>query len=137
MRVGIVGHEAKKFTPETEEKAREIIRSLLLPGDILVSGGCHLGGIDIWAEEEADKLGLGKMIFLPKTQSWEGGYRERNLMIASESHIVHVIVVAEYPSTYKGMRFKTCYHCGTSAHIKSGGCWTAKRCKESKWHVIS
>ena len=136
MRIGIVGHEAKKFTPETEAKAREVISSFLSPGDILVSGGCHLGGIDIWAEEEADKLGLEKLIFLPAIQKWEGGYKQRNLQIVSNSDIVHCIVVAEYPKDYQGMRFDYCYHCKTNEHIKSGGCWTAKRAKTGVWHII-
>jgi hypothetical protein len=135
-RIGIVGHETMKFTAETEAKAREIIRSLLSEGDILVSGGCHMGGIDIWAEEEADKLGLKKEIYLPKRMRWEGGYKQRNLKIAHTSSIVHCIVVAEYPDGYKGRRFEYCYHCHTSDHIKSGGCWTAKRAKEAEWHII-
>lgn len=139
IRVGIVGHEAKKFTAETEAKAREIIRSLLSPDDILVSGGCHLGGIDIWAEEEADRLGLTKEIYLPLRYRWEGGYKQRNLKIAHTSSIVHCIVVAEYPPDYlhsAGMKFDACYHCHTSDHIKSGGCWTAKRAKKAQWHII-
>ncbi len=136
MRVGIVGHEAKKFTAETEVKAREIIRSLLSEGDILVSGGCHLGGIDIWAEEEADKLGLKKEIHHPARMRWEGGFKERNLKIARTSDIVHCIVIAEYSDDYKGMRFDYCYHCHTTDHIKSGGCWTAKRARKAEWHVI-
>jgi len=136
MRVGIVGHEARKFTPETEAKAREIIRSLLSPDDILVSGGCHLGGIDIWAEEEANKLGLEKEIYLPAIPRWEGGFKQRNLKIARASDIVHCIVVADYPEGYKGMKFDYCYHCHTSDHIKSGGCWTAKRARKAEWHVI-
>ena len=135
-RIGIVGHEAKKFTPETEAKAREIICSLLHSNDILVSGGCHLGGIDIWAEEEADKMGLAKQIFLPAINKWEGGYKQRNLKIAYNSDIVHCIVVAEYPEGYDGMKFDYCYHCHTSDHIKSGGCWTAKKAKKAEWHII-
>jgi len=59
MNIGIVGHETAKFTAETEAKARAIIRHLLDhegTDDVLVSGGCHLGGIDIWAEEEAERF---------------------------------------------------------------------------------
>lgn len=137
MKVGIVGHEAAKFTPETEQRAREIIRSLICPLDTVVSGHCHLGGIDIWAEEEADVIGAEKLIFPPKTLSWEGGYKPRNILIAQNSDIVHCIVVRELPPSYKGMRFDHCYHCNTSDHVKSGGCWTAKRCKSGGvWHVI-
>ena len=127
--IGIVGHAANKFTPATKKIALEIIREILLEGDVLVSGGCHLGGIDIWSEEVASEIGLEKIIFLPKKQSWAGGYRERNLQIASKSDILHNIIVEKYPEGYKGMRFDYCYHCKTTTHIKSGGCWTAKNAK--------
>ena len=136
MRIGIVGHEAAKFTAETEAQARWIIRSLLTGADIVVSGRCHLGGIDVWAEDEAAALGLGTDIFPPATHTWATGYKPRNLKIAQHSDIVHCIVVATYPPGYDGMRFNYCYHCKTSDHIKSGGCWTALRCERRQWHVI-
>ena len=140
-RIGIVGHEAAKFTPETEDRARQIIRELLYEPCILVSGGCHLGGIDIWAEEEATALRRLKIIHKPKVLSWEGGYKQRNILIAKNSDIVHVIVVSTYPLDYRGMRFSYCYHCDSQDHIKSGACWTAKYAqktfnKQTKWHVI-
>ncbi len=136
MKIGIVGHEAAKFTSETEARAREIIRDLCSRADWIVSGHCHLGGIDIWAEYEAASLGVPYIVFPPKTLRWSGGYKERNEAIARESDEVHCIVVAKYPEDYAGMRFKYCYHCGTDQHIKSGGCWTAKRAKKGVWHVI-
>lgn len=126
MRIGIVGSEAIKFTSKTEAKAKKIIRSLLSPGDVVVSGGCHLGGIDIWAAEIGRELGLKVVEFLPATRAWNGGYRERNLQIAVSSEKVICITVKELPPNYKGMRFKLCYHCGTTDHVKSGGCWTVK-----------
>jgi len=138
---GIVGHEAAKFTPETEAKARAIIRTILEPeGTVLVSGRCHLGGVDVWAEELCAKLGREMLIFPPAKLNWNEGYRPRNIQIAKASDKVHVIVVAEYPGTYGGMRFNNCYHCNSSDHIKSGGCWTARYAlahgKEAEWHVI-
>lgn len=45
MKVGIVGNEEKKFTSITEESAKSLIRRLLTKDDVLVSGGCHLGGL--------------------------------------------------------------------------------------------
>ena len=136
MKIGIVGHEKAKFTPVTESSAKKTIRRLLNEGDILVSGGCHLGGIDIWAEEISDEKGLEKIIHYPEALRWSGGFRERNLKIAEDSDIVHCIVVEQYPEDYGGMRFDHCYHCNTSDHIKSGGCWTAKRTKNAVWHII-
>jgi hypothetical protein len=140
-RVGIVGHEAAKFTRAAEGEARAVIRRLLADSTaILVSGACHLGGIDIWAEAEADAAGMRKEIYPPKTYQWATGYKPRNILIAEYSDVVHCIVVAEYPEMYNGMRFKSCYHCGTTEHVKSGGCWTAKYAerlgKPAYWHTI-
>jgi hypothetical protein len=146
MRVGIIGSGKDKFTPETEAKAREIIRKLLPEGAVLVSGHSPMGGIDIWAEEEARVLERPMEIFAPKVFTWSGkdGYRDRNLDIASTSDVVHVIVPRLYPQGYDGMSFKQCYHCERHCsgltHVKSGACWTAweadRMGKETHWHVI-
>ena len=143
MKIGIVGHEAKKFTPHTEAMAKELIKQLLEPeGSVLVSGHCHLGGIDIWAEEAAQLMGRydPDLIFAPKTYSWSEGYKPRNIKIAENADILHNIIVAQYPPNYDGMRFDECYHCGTNEHIKSGGCWTARYAQDlgkvAHWHVL-
>jgi len=140
-RIGIIGNEASKFTVETREKAKIIIKELLKEPCILVSGGCHLGGVDIWAEEEAIALHRLKTIYRPQKLTWEGGYKQRNIQIARASDIVHVIVVKSYPPDYQGMKFKFCYHCNSEDHVKSGACWTAKYAekhfnKKTKWHII-
>ena len=132
VNIGIVGHEAAKFNVYTEAVAKQAIRRILglFEYPQLVSGHCHLGGIDIWAEEIADKGGISKIIHPPDKLQWSGGYRERNLKIARDSDIVYVLVVDKYPVGYSGMRFDYCYHCNTSDHIKSGGCWTGKEAKK-------
>jgi hypothetical protein len=145
MRVGIVGHEKAKFTKETEARARQIIREILAGATLGVSGRSPLGGIDVWAEEEAFILGVPFKPFPATTNRWDGpgGFKERNLKIAQHSDIVHCIVVAELPPTYTGRRFDYDYHCGPpdgpgcmEPHVKSGGCWTALQCPQRKWHVI-
>ena len=137
MKVGIVGHEQAKFNKITEAAARNLIHdNIIYPGDTIISGGCHLGGIDIYAEEIAKELGNEMIVHLPKKQSWLGGYKDRNLKIARESDIVHVIVVEKYPEGYDSMKFNYCYHCGKNDHIKSGGCWTAKKAKIGVRHII-
>ncbi len=130
MNIGIVGSEAAKFTPETEAAARTAIRDLLRPDDYVVSGACHLGGIDVWAMEEAHDLGLLTREFPPATHRWENGYKLRNIQIAQCSDRVVCITVRVYPPGYSGMRFPSCYHCRTTDHIKSGGCWTVKYARE-------
>lgn len=130
MIVGIVGSEAAKFTPETEAEARKAIRLCLLPEDMVISGACHLGGIDEWAIEEGIALGLATENFPPAIHKWEGGYKQRNLQIAEKCDKLICITISAYPTNYKGMRFNFCYHCKTNAHIKSGGCWTMKQAEK-------
>lgn len=129
--VGIVGHEQAKFTPETEAKAcawiLNYLRGNLDDIDLVVSGECHLGGVDIYAKEIAQACGIPFRGFPPKELSWEKGYKQRNLEIANASDIIFSIVVNKLPEGYVGLRFPKCYHCGTDNHIKSGGCWTLKQ----------
>jgi hypothetical protein len=111
---------------------------------VAVSGACHLGGVDAWVAEDGRALGLEVVEYAPTVRRWSGpgGYRERNLKIASDSDVVHVVVVRELPPRYAGMRFDGCYHCGdrNPLHVKSGGCWTAWRAaklgKVARWHVV-
>lgn len=135
MKLGIVGSEAAKFTRLTEQGARMTIRRLFTPDiELVVSGGCHLGGIDVWAIEEAlasPHIRATQEFTAPARQwSGPGGYAERNLRIAQVCDKVVCITVRELPSGYRGMRFEWCYHCKTGAHVKSGGCWTIKEAKK-------
>jgi hypothetical protein len=139
MILGIVGSEGAKFTAETEIKARELIRKILAPlglMDIVCSGKCPLGGIDIWAIEEAKKMGFETLEFPPKVNSWAEGYKPRNIQIAKASDMVVCISVLQYPESYKGMKFSRCYHhndeSNVEMHIKSGGCWTTKYTRSLK-----
>lgn len=128
-RVGIVGSEGAKFTIETMKLAERHIELLIEDADEVVSGGCHLGGIDLWAAQAGRAYGIKVTEFLPKTQRWSGGYKERNTLIAENSDEVWCITLKELPLGYAGMKFKLCYHCGTADHVKSGGCWTVKYAK--------
>jgi hypothetical protein len=123
---GIVGSEAAKFTPFTERRAKEEIRALLSPGDKVISGKCHLGGIDIWCIEIARAMALETEEHAPPRRVWTGGYKTRNEKIAQRCHEAVCITVRELPPGYDGMRFDLCYHCMTKDHVKSGGCWTVK-----------
>lgn len=131
MKLGIVGSEASKFTEVTERAARQVIKLMIerFGADLVISGHSPLGGIDWWAIEEADKLGVPTREYAPRRNYWSapGGYRERNLKIAQESDTVACISLRELPPSYQGMRFPDgCYHChtGPGDHVKSGGCWT-------------
>lgn len=156
VRLGIVGSEGAKFTPFTEGQARFAIRDLLkkYQPTAVVSGACHLGGVDIWAIEEAMKArdlvghtAIGTE-YPTKVQQWdppgEIGYKARNLLIANDSDIVVCITLKGLPRGYDGMRFQTCYHhphtyngkpFGYPAHVKSGGCWTMEQARKMGKHT--
>lgn len=127
MILGIVGAEAAKFTRVTEAAARAVIRDLLLTGKYAgtTSGHCHLGGVDIYCEEESAALKIPCKVFPPRFRSWPA-YKHRNIQIATLADEVLCITVREFPPTFTGPRWPYCYHCHTSDHIKSGGCWTVK-----------
>lgn len=147
-RLGVVGHEQAKFTPHTEQLARQAINDAIDRHKpvALVSGHCPLGGVDIYAEEIARERGLEMIVHAPKTPTWNGpgGYRERNLRIAHDSDLVLVVALRELPPGFIGMRHKHCYHCRSYApptdlhptHVKGGGCWTAWQCRAREWAII-
>jgi hypothetical protein len=143
MKVGIVGAEGAKFTEQGAARAKDAIYAIITDPSVdgVCSGECHLGGIDIWAHEIADKLGKPFQPFPPRDLTWAGGYKPRNLQIARWSDKVFCITVDKLPTGFGGMTFKECYHCRKAGkpidHVKSGGCWTALKCKESEWIVIS
>jgi hypothetical protein len=123
--VGLVGPEENKWTPETKEKAKKVISTLLKIYPRIVSGGCHLGGVDIWAVEEAKKIGKPFEEYLPVTLDWNG-FKARNKLIAQNSDMVVCITVKDLPPNFPKKTSKFCVHCNTDEHIKSGGCWTVK-----------
>lgn len=139
--LGIVGHEAAKFTKGGEAAARWHIRDLInhYQPEEVVSGDCPLGGVDIWTEEEAKALGVPFRACSPRQHSWEGeyGFKARNLDIA-KSDVVACVVVKDLPETYRGRRFDGCYHCHDRipAHAKSGGRWTSWRAPAREWRII-
>ena len=145
-KIAIIGHGAEKFpTLQSERAVQQLITELLVacvPGSILVSGHSPMGGVDIWAEEIAQSLDMMTEIKAPKDMAWNGpyGFKARNLDIVDVSDELHVIVAKEYPEGYRGRRFKACYHCRSTTHVKSGACWTAhqalKRGKLATWHIL-
>ncbi len=139
-RIGVVGSEQAKFTRSTERKAREAIERYLVENhaEVVVSGGCHLGGVDIYAEDIAAKLGLDCIVHRPRVLRWSDGYMLRNLSIVADSDIVVCVTLKEYPIEYDGLKFNGCYHCKdyNPPHVKSGGCWTAWKSKKREWIYI-
>lgn len=141
MIVGIVGSEAAKFTDKGLVRAMTLLTSIISDSEVteVVSGKCHLGGIDIWAVQVAQSLRIPFKEFPPRRLSWPY-YKERNLQIVERSDIVHCITVDQLPIDFMGMKFNFCYHCNSSGHIKSGGCWTMKQAialgKKGELHIV-
>jgi len=83
VKLGIVGSAADKFTVETELAARvEIDNAIRHYGaTTIISGRCLMGGVDIWAEEAAERLKIKTQIYPPAIHSWSGrgGYRWRDM----------------------------------------------------------
>jgi hypothetical protein len=132
MRLGIVGSEGAKFSDQARARCQEEIEFLLWANQAtgVVSGGCHLGGVDLWAAEIGLRMGLEVQEFLPKERNWEG-YKARNILIAENSDEVICLTVSSLPPGFReGGWERYCYHCGTDEHIKSGGCWTTKHARK-------
>lgn len=149
MKIGIIGHGADKFTEESESYVKQLISATIRNyqaasvGTItVVSGHSPVGGIDIWAEELGADLGCDLDIKTPRQNRWDAeyGFKARNLDIANSSDVIYVFLVEKYPEGYKGRRFDKCYHCNSTAHVKSGACWTAKQAqrlgKKAYWVLI-
>lgn len=142
LKLGIVGNSGNKFTPETALVTKILIEIEIKQRQpsLIISGHCPLGGVDIWAEEIANSLHIPTLIHAPKSNQWSvpGGYRDRNLSIARDSDLVLCFVVSHYYTGYPYKKYKSCYHCGkrNPPHVKSGGCYTAWRCKEREWIII-
>ena len=140
IKIAIIGHASDKFNQITRRSAHSIIAGILedYRPCILISGGCPMGGIDIWAEEMADKKGIEKIIYRPKYTQWDPdvntygkdayGFKARNLDIARNCDVLYNIVVRTWPENYRGTKYND-YHCAGKnmdkhPHVKSGGCWT-------------
>ena len=155
MKVAIVGAEESKWgTKNFNEKPffvkRKITQILHQHCEItestwdyskviLVSGHCPRGGVDIWAEEVADELGIKKEIYPAPANQWDDkieithhnfdnasltevrqtlkGFKSRNIQIAEASDVLYCL---------SPKANSVCIHCKTTGHLKNGGCWTLR-----------
>lgn len=135
MKIAIVGAEEKAWTDDQKQTVKDIITKFLRrysDNPVLISGGCPKGGVDIWAEECADRAPtIPKQIFKPEVEQWEDdaklihpignqrlikkGYKSRNIEIAEACDILY---------------------CFTSNGKHNGGVWTAKYAKSLGKKVV-
>ena len=92
MKIAIVGASKEKWSEKDEMIVKKIIFGIL-KSDIevvLVSGHSPKGGVDIWAEEVANKYGIKNEIYKPETFNWSG-FKKRNILIAQNCDILYAI----------------------------------------------
>lgn len=148
-KLAIVGHAKDKFTSCTKQRTKHLIKQIISKEkpSVVISGGCPLGGVDIWAEETANELGIPTCIYRPKVHRWNPergyGFRARNLDIANNCDVLYNVVVEDWPKGYTGKKYRD-YHCvgkGVPSHVKSGGCWTAWKAyaagKRVVWAIVA
>lgn len=90
VKLAIVG-SSKAHEEESLEIIRDYIRNLM--PDLIVSGECPKGGVDIYAREEATRQGIAFLIFPPFMLQWDGesGYKARNRKIVKNcTHLLRI-----------------------------------------------
>jgi hypothetical protein len=157
MKVAIVGPQEDKWLPEQKVRVKQAITTILYQYQfekelIMVSGGCPLGGVDIWAEEVAKERGVNTDIFKPDINQWEDkieyenfpmydgkavdyevifkGFKSRNIAIAKNCDVLYCIVPKVLSVTTDKSTHKYCKHCNSFNHPNNGGCWTMKFAKK-------
>jgi len=134
MKIAIVGAEESKWNEEQKEIAKREIKHIIAKHSehvrgtfncfgscsniTIVSGHCPRGGVDIWAEEVADKLGIHKEIYSAEVNQWKDkiikdetsgdwhqapkkyvlkGFRSRNIQIARVVNTVKELDLIQLP----------------------------------------
>ena len=176
MKVAIVGPEESKWPTDLKRKAKNVITTLLTRHAFcetladepfadtsrevdwskitLVSGHCPKGGVDIWAEEISDQLGIKKEIYTPEVNQWEDKINKIPFNKNEVEEYQIDTTELEFDGYYyyriyrqKGYRSRniqiakvcdvlycivphipsaTCRHCKIEGHPTNGGCWTMK-----------
>jgi hypothetical protein len=150
MKVAIVGPQEDKWLPYLKDRAKQVIEVILIQYQFerdltIVSGGCPLGGVDIWAVELAKQRGINTDVIKPDVNQWEDryateyenqyipvpilkGFKSRNIAIAKDCDVLYCIV----PNAMIGFNVVSfnpkcfCKHCKVWKHPTNGGCWTMK-----------
>lgn len=153
--VVIVGAQASKFNKQTEHDAKLVIRNILLgthrtvPPEMymlatynklqLVTGACHKGGIDIWAQEEAERTNIPVRLFKPQVRQWP----DKVITVSDATHLIKTTRYKGYKSrndqmaTCGSIGFDiepagSCRHCGGSGF--SFGDYPCNKCRGTGAH---
>lgn len=98
MRLAVVG--STKINEEQEQFAKAVIQGVFMfyTPRLVISGGAN--GVDTLAANEAFLFNLDFKVHLPKVNSWEQGYKPRNLLIAEDC--THLLCIRTKQSTTYG-----------------------------------
>jgi len=128
-KVAIIGASGSKLDEyERFGAMKEIIKIVKQhKNPLIISGHSPRGGVDILVELYAEEFNYPTKIIKPQVAQWGNkdgkmGYHDRNLVIASECDILYCITTR--------LKTKSCYHCKTGDHERTGACWTMKKAKE-------
>jgi len=129
LKVAIIGASGSKLDDyEVFGVMKEILKIIRRhKNPIIVSGHSPRGGVDIIVEMFAQEFDYPTNIIPSQTPHWSDrdgkmGYKNRNLVIASECDILYCITTR--------LKKQSCYHCKTGDHERTGACWTMKKAKE-------
>ena len=127
MKIGIVG-SSKANIQHATTCAMNIMMQYTEDTEF-VSGGAD--GVDKAVEDACFILSRKITIFKPQNNQWEPhGYRERNWKISQYcDEVICIALPSKGDGTY-------CYHCGSEKHERTGGCYTAVRCKKYRHEVL-
>lgn len=100
IKLGIIGSRGTYFNNPDEAKGRmfTLLDRLVYRGDLIVSGGCPLGGVDLWAKNYAQYKGFPYTEYAPKDYTSES-FRERNQQIVDNCDELIVFLTKKYGLT--------------------------------------
>lgn len=134
MRIGIIGPEKRKFTPESAQRLRALIREVTAHATEIVSGQWLGNGVDLAARTIADTRGIPYTGFPPYTNELigHGLWKRQNIVLAEYCDEVICFVLATLPPAFIGRGGKPltplCRECG-GAHYTCAGCWTVEQAR--------
>jgi hypothetical protein len=100
----IVGSRELSWREPTKAVVRSIIRATLtlIDPDAVISGQSPAGGVDVWAEQEAKRMGFPFMPFPPRAHN-RAAYFERDIAMAEAC--THLLCLESRLSMTHGARF--------------------------------
>lgn len=129
--LAIVGASGSKLNELQKRTAVQLVAGILDNYDprywVFTSGRSPEGGIDIFAEVEADRRGFENRVCPPAEEHnhWQCkdadcyGYKARNLDVAHKADAMYSIVTSTH-------FLNLCKHCKIRGHDSSGACFTAR-----------